>query len=436
MLLTSFLNRFNLFAIYSYALLKYNQIIAIERVFKFFIMIEDYLKNNLPSMRLHAFNVAYWTIEIAKKLNLPKDEREKLYYAALFHDIGKINVKNSIVNKEGPLTPEEYEEIKEHAEFGYVITRELFDNIYPDIPFWIKWHHENYDGSGYPEGLKKNEIPFPSRILRVANVIDVLHSPKSYKKPVTVKELVEELKRCTGKDFDPDVVDAALDVINERIVLPMDILKSNVEKIFPALLSLRTFRDVYNFNGYFVFNEKRSYFKSTDLNGNSVKDLWDLQSASLVVEIFNSMYEYEVEVIPVEEHTYIISNIRPMEKKNFISILWELEAELIAASGKSLNVKVKRLSGDYLLFAHDNSCPLDMSSLYKMKIKFEDGEELILNGIITYYYNASTNYAFYKYAFVNIGETTRDKLFKQIFKKQIYLRSFLKKDRWIKNKAG
>ena len=191
-------------------MVKYGQLVDTEKILKFFMLFEDNMKSNQPSMKKHAVNVAFWSIEIAKKLNLSEDDLEKLHYAALYHDIGKIKVKNSIINKEGPLTEEEYEEVKRHAEYGYIITKEFIGDIYSDIPLWIRYHHEKYDGSGYPNGLKGTDIPLPSRIIKVADVIDVLYSPRSYKKSVSVDKIIAELKRCSGKDFDPEVVNAAI----------------------------------------------------------------------------------------------------------------------------------------------------------------------------------------------------------------------------------
>lgn len=424
-ILSSFFSKFNLYEIYSWTFLKYSQLIGIERVSKLLMILEDSVKFNQPSIRLHGFNVAFWTIEIAKKLNFSKNDLEKLHYAALLHDIGKIRIRSSIINKEGPLTEEEYKEIKKHAEYGYIITKELFGDVYPDIPLWVKHHHEMYDGSGYPCGLKDNDIPFPSRIIKVADVIDVLYSPRSYKQNVSVDKIIAELKRCSGKDFDPEVVGAALKVIDERIVLPMDILKSTDEKILPANLSLRTYEDVFNFAGYFYFKEEQSYFKSTNAV-KDMKDLWNLLSASLVVEVLNSIYEYEVDVFPIDENTYLISNIRLLERKRFVSILWDLEANLITQDEKNITVKVKRLAGDYVLFACDNTYTFDTASYYRLELQFEDGEVLVLNGRITYSYSASHECYYYRYTFANIGETTRDKLFRQIFKKQIALRKRLK----------
>ncbi|WP_434644059.1 HD-GYP domain-containing protein [Thermoanaerobacterium thermosaccharolyticum] len=424
-LLSSFFNKFNLFDIYYYALVKYDQLADTEKILKFLMVFEDSIKSNQPSMKMHPVNVAFWSIEIAKKLNFTENDLEKLYYAALYHDIGKIKVKNSIINKEGPLTEEEYEEVKRHAEYGYIITKELIGDIYPDIPLWVRDHHEKYDGSGYPNGLKDTDIPLSSRIIKVADVIDVLYSPRSYKKSVSVDKIIDELKRCCGKDFDPQVVDAAIEVINEKIIFYADILNLNNEEVLPANLSLNTYKGIFNYDGYFYSKEGQSYFKCTNAI-EDVQDLWDILSASLIVEKLNSVYEYEVEATPIDENTYLLSKIRSHERRNSVSILWDLKAKVLTLDGKDIEVRVARLSADYLLFVCDNTYSFNTGSLVEMKLLFEDGEVLTLNGRITYSYSASAASTYYKYTFINIGEMTRDKLFRQIFRKQINLRKQLK----------
>ncbi|MGB9812634.1 MAG: HD-GYP domain-containing protein [Thermovenabulum sp.] len=370
-LLSSFLDRFNIFEIYSYVYSKYIQLSETEKIKKLLMLLEDIIETHHPSMRLHGFNVAFWATEIGKKLNFSKDELEKIYLAALFHDIGKLRIPESIINKQGPLANEEYEEVKKHVEFSYIITKEFFEDLYPEIPLWVRAHHEMYDGSGYPFGLKGNEIPLVSRILKVADVIDVLYSPRSYKKNLPIDKIITELKNCSGKDFDPSVVEAALNVIDEKIILPMDILKLKSGQILPANLSLRTYNEIFNLEGYFSNNDEKYYFKSTNTIKTS-KDLWNLVSASLVVEILNSIYEYEVNALPLDENTYQITEIRPLERKSYVSILWDLDGNLILQDNKSINIKVKKLSADDLLFVNgDNSnLTINLNNLYKIKLKF------------------------------------------------------------------
>lgn len=301
----------------------------------------------------------------------------------------------------------------------------MIGDIYPDIPLWVRDHHEKYDGSGYPNGLKDTDIPLSSRIIKVADVIDVLYSPRSYKKSVSVDKIIDELKRCSGKDFDPQVVDAAIKVINEKIIFYADILNLNNDEVLPANLSLNTYKGIFNYDGYFYSKEGQSYFKCTNAV-EDVQDLWDILSASLIVEKLNSVYEYEVDATPIDENTYLLSKIRSHEGRNSVSILWNLKANVLTLDRKNIEVRVARLSADYLLFVCDNTYSFNTGSLVEMKLLFEDGEALTLNGRISYSYSASAASTYYKYTFINIGEMTRDKLFKQIFRKQINLRKQLK----------
>lgn len=215
-------------------------------------------------------------------------------------------------------------------------------------------------------------------------------------------------------------------MVNEKIVFPSNILNLKNEEVLPASISFNTQKDIFNGEGYFYFKEGQSYFKCTN-NTKNVKDLLNIFSASLVVEKFNSIYEYEVDAAPIDENTYLISKIRPREGTSSISILWDLKAYMLMPE-KDIEVKVVRLSADYLLFVCDSSHSFSTSSMVKMRLPFDDGEVLTLNGRIAYSYSASATSSHYKYIFINIGESTRDKLFRQIFRKQIMLRKMLNKN--------
>lgn len=285
-----------------------------------------------------------------------------------------------------------------------------------------KNHHEMYDGSGYPEGLKGEEIPLPSRILKVADVIDVLYSPRSYKTPVPVEKIVAELNRCKGKDFDPKVADIAIEVIKEKVVLPTDILRVSERRIFPAMLLLHfgEGKEVCCLNGYFYFDGTRGYFKLIEIVTNKL-DLRNSVSAHLVIEVLSSIYEYNVHAIPLDETTWLISKIRTVEKNSCVCMLWNLEAFIITQEGR-ISVNIRKLSEEDLLFECNSMCEFDTSQLYKMEVLFENGEELILNGRIVCNYPVTKESSYYKYAFVMVSDTTKERLFKQIFRKHIDLK--------------
>ena len=161
----------------------------------------------------HSLRVAAYTLELAKKLNVSEEEQERLYYIALLHDIGKIGIPDRILNKPGKLTPEEVEVIRRHPTMGGEILKD-FKSL-PGISDGARYHHERYDGTGYNEGLKGEEIPFFARIICVADSYDAMMGGRNYAEGRDPEYIREELKRCSGTQFDPAVVEAMLQIIDE-----------------------------------------------------------------------------------------------------------------------------------------------------------------------------------------------------------------------------
>lgn len=124
--------------------------------------------------------------------------------AGLLHDIGKIAVDNNVLNKPGKLTDAEYEMIKRHPEIGYHILKSADE--YTSISDYVLAHHERWDGTGYPRGLKGKEIPLAARIISVADVYEAMISERTYKEAISKEEAFNELRRCAGTQFDPDIV--------------------------------------------------------------------------------------------------------------------------------------------------------------------------------------------------------------------------------------
>lgn len=164
----------------------------------------------------HSIRVAAYSLEIAKKLKLSKEEQERIYYIALLHDIGKIGISDKILNKPGKLTPEEREIIKSHPSIGGDILKD-FSSL-PGISDGARYHHERYDGTGYNEGLKGEEIPFFARIICVADSYDAMSSARCYRKDMDRNKIIEELKSNAGTQFDPNIVAIMLELMEEGTV--------------------------------------------------------------------------------------------------------------------------------------------------------------------------------------------------------------------------
>lgn len=148
--------------------------------------------------------VAFYAAKIVNKLALNPTEVSQIELAGLLHDIGMIGVAENILNKTQKLTDEEYEKIKMHVHYSVKILEDI-KQLY-DITEIIKYHHEYYNGCGYPYGLKGEEIPLGSRIIAIADAFDSMISNRAYRKSLTPEEAMNIIKQCAGKQFDPDLV--------------------------------------------------------------------------------------------------------------------------------------------------------------------------------------------------------------------------------------
>ncbi len=149
----------------------------------------------------HSARVASYSRKLAELNHKSAGECDEIYYAALLHDVGKIGVPSNIINKDGKLSNEEYEIIKEHPAKGAQILETIRE--YPYLKIGAKYHHERYDGKGYPDGLKGEEIPELARIVAVADAYDAMTSIRSYRDPISQDKVREEMLKGAGVQFDP-----------------------------------------------------------------------------------------------------------------------------------------------------------------------------------------------------------------------------------------
>ncbi len=151
----------------------------------------------------HSLRVAEYSQKIARDMGKSEEECRRIYYAALLHDIGKIGIPNSIINKKGKLTEEEYEIIKQHPVKGNMILSSISE--YPYLSIGAHYHHERYDGKGYPDHLKGDDIPEIARIISVADAYDAMSSNRSYREAIPQQLVREEIVKGAGTQFDPKI---------------------------------------------------------------------------------------------------------------------------------------------------------------------------------------------------------------------------------------
>lgn len=159
----------------------------------------------------HSENVAELSLKIADRLGLSKEEKNNTYWTGMLHDMGKLIIPAHILNKKGPLTKEEYDVIKEHPTLCYNALKD--SDFLKDIAQYVLYHHESWDGSGYPAGLKEDEIPLISRIIAAADAWDAMRSERAYRSSLSKEEAKREIIINKGLQFDPEIAELLLEII-------------------------------------------------------------------------------------------------------------------------------------------------------------------------------------------------------------------------------
>ena len=188
------------------------QELALESIFAIVNIIEA--KDQITEG--HSVRVAGYSMALARAMGYDEEKVDEVYQTGLLHDVGKIGIPDLILKKEGKLTREEYGEIKEHTSIGGHILAAIETMDY--LAAGAKYHHEKYDGTGYPQGLKGEEIPEIGRIIAVADVFDALVSKRHYKDAMDVESAKQEILRSSGTQFDPKIVEVFLKLLDDGTI--------------------------------------------------------------------------------------------------------------------------------------------------------------------------------------------------------------------------
>lgn len=287
----------------------------------------DILEQNDPYLSNHSYNVANWCREIGMELGFSREELNQLAFAGLLHDLGKCMIDSKVLNKPETLTEEEYAIIKYHILYSYKISKNLLGHIegLDDIPRIIKYHHERYDGKGYPSGLKGDEVPFESYIIGISDSVDAMLTNKPYKKAMPINAVIRELYREKGKQFHPQLVDIMVDRLTKaqnqlkethyHTVGLSSLIISHEEKVVIIEGTL------FNMGNYYIFNpDEESKVDGIDLS--------KIANVEMVVKKLNNLNYYEIKLEDLIDNTFYISSIKLIPSPNTFNLLWNLEGIL------------------------------------------------------------------------------------------------------------
>ena len=181
-----------------------------------------------PYTSMHAEHVAELMAGLASQMCMSSDEISLAFIVGLIHDIGKIKTPSNILTKPARLTAEECAIMKEHAQHGADILA-MIQGAAEIVPV-IRHHHERYDGKGYPKGLCGEQIPVLSRMIAICDTFDAMTTNRCYRKPVTLEECIEEIKMCSGTQFDPSLCELFIEFLKERFGFMVEFGESGVSQ--------------------------------------------------------------------------------------------------------------------------------------------------------------------------------------------------------------
>ena len=263
----------------------------------------------------HSLRVAEYSGKIARKMGKSEEEIEKIYYAALLHDVGKIGIDDRIINKNGKLTQEEYEIIKQHPAMGYQILSSISE--YPYLSIGAHYHHERYDGKGYPEGLKGDDIPEIARIISVADSYDAMTSTRSYREALPQPLVREEIIKGAGSQFDPEIARIMQRMIDEDLEYRLREQRAVKEFAWTSGLECNEFKDTVSGSALLTPRRIRLRLKVTPEEGKKAAAAVILFDASdghvhTTERAIQEMYYFEYAVIWLDGRVENV-NVREIE---------------------------------------------------------------------------------------------------------------------------
>lgn len=226
--------------------------------------------------RGHSVRVANYSREIAKRMGKSREEQEKIYKAALLHDVGKIRIPDGIINKPGKLTDEEYAYIKLHPVAGYHILKAFSKDQM--IATGAKFHHERYDGKGYPNGLEGENIPEHARIIGVADTYDAMASNRSYRSALAQDVIRSELVNGRGTQFDPQIADIMIQMVDEDTEYQMrqsEDLQKTILVVDDEIINIRLVTS--------IFREQSAYKLISAKSGERAMEILQSHAVDLVL---------------------------------------------------------------------------------------------------------------------------------------------------------
>ncbi|MFA5535928.1 MAG: HD-GYP domain-containing protein [Bacillota bacterium] len=400
----------------------YNSYLEDRGIFDLIHLFQEIIVTKEPFMKNHPYNVAFLSNSIGQELGFSSDQLYKLNMAALLHDIGKICLNDSILNKTSPLAEAEKKELNRHPLYGYIIIRDLatkFDSL-SGIEDIVLQHHERFDGKGYPKGIKGEDILLESRILAIADAVDAMLSERSYKKPKNLSSTINQLISNKGTQFDPKLAQIMVEILvkgkkGQRAILEKPITLGTLELLTEEKSCQIQGTLIKTIQGY---RFKKDFCECTCDECSA--PLPKIIRASFHTEDNGKILECEASIAHKNAGGLYISKLTPITASTYFSLPWELQGTLKLKGSATSEITISKIGGDFLSFYVDADQFLNKTILENttsVAINFLDLETIAVTGKVTKIIKIGLKYHC-DFSYLNILESTRDKIFRQIFKRQ------------------
>ena len=388
-------------------------------------------------MPYHMTNVANWCMQLAAEINLPAKDQLILYVAALIHDIGKLFISDELINRQGKLENFEYNILKQHPERGYQMAiASLYGmTFFQKVPDVIRHHHERFDGEGYPFGLSGAAIPYLSRMLNLCDSVDAMMSRRSYKAKFGIDEILSELTRCAGTQFDPLLTQHMIKLLMEHTTQKADISISNTHFIPQASLNFfyRDIKTQHSITGNLVVKDgKGKLIVHNALLGFEQLEIESIHRCTLSYYQLTNFIEFSVDVEGILKDQMYISNIKPVPTDKYFSTTWDGLIIVNGLKSEPMTLNLVKVGGDSVVFeanGHQASILEENHNdifvgLFNLSIE-EVQVNLKVDLKIVKFYNFSGQSTFVA-KYMNIASADRDRIIRMLFKKQMQLKHLKK----------
>lgn len=392
-----------------------------ENLFDTVLLLCEVVNAKQPFLISNLNTVYMWAHKIAVYLNLSQIDIQKLQFATLMHDLGKIYIVDSILNKKGKMSAEEYGIMKTIVPHSYEIASKL-NMIYAidDVPLIILNYQERIDGRGYPNGVKGNDIPLLSKILHMAKAMSAMLSNTLYRKAMPIDAIIKEIRANAGSQFDSAIAEAAISLlINKR---------EKIGDYFSDIGNYTTLSitlvDGCILNIWGHIRKAQEYFLFRPMEIQEGFEHNQIKSAFLYLNHDDYILEFKAEIDSASQHEIKITKLISLNEEKSFSINWSIEGCIITHTHTVFDINIIVVGGDYLDFYIPTEKLTEPITSGVVQVNLSEEHVSYLTGVIIFQQQIRDK-VYYKFEYSSLPDSERKQVFSSIFRKQIEMKRLI-----------